>query len=61
MTSVLQVFEAARVPLKYNYVDMGKSIYLGGHSTGMTPEERDPVERLGILFKGPMETPKGTG
>jgi isocitrate dehydrogenase len=61
MTAVLKVFEAARVPLSYNYVDMGKSIYLGGHSTGMTPDARDTVERLGILFKGPMETPKGTG
>jgi isocitrate dehydrogenase len=26
-----------------------------------TPEAKDTVEKLGLLFKGPMETPKGSG
>jgi isocitrate dehydrogenase len=40
---------------------MGKSIYDKGFGTGMTPEAKETVESLGILFKGPMETPKGKG
>jgi isocitrate dehydrogenase len=27
----------------------------------MTPEAQQSIESLGILFKGPMETPKGKG
>jgi isocitrate dehydrogenase len=27
----------------------------------MTPEAKQTIEKLGILFKGPMETPKGKG
>jgi isocitrate dehydrogenase len=61
MDSVISIFNAAGVPLEYEYVDMGKSIFDKGFSTGMTPEAREAIERLGVLFKGPMETPKGKG
>ncbi|KAI8909495.1 hypothetical protein EDD86DRAFT_190708 [Gorgonomyces haynaldii] len=61
MGAVLKIFDAARVPLDYKFVDMGKDIYLSGRSNGMTPEAQNTVESVGILFKGPMETPKGTG
>jgi isocitrate dehydrogenase len=61
MDAVLQIFNAAQVPLTYEMIDMGKSFYDKGFSTGMTPEAKETVESLGILFKGPMETPKGKG
>lgn len=61
MDAVLQIFNAAGVPLEYEFVDMGRHIFEKGHSIGMTPEARSTIERLGILFKGPMETPKGKG
>jgi isocitrate dehydrogenase len=61
MASVLQIFESVNVPLKYTEVAIGKSVYDMGFSTGMTPEAKETVERLGILFKGPLETPKGKG
>jgi isocitrate dehydrogenase len=61
MNAVLRVFKASNVPLDYEFVDMGKSIFDAGHSTGMTPEAKEKIESLGILFKGPMETPKGKG
>ena len=61
MEAVLHLFEAARVPLTYEFVDMGKWVFDKGFSTGMTPEAQETIERLGILFKGPMETPKGKG
>jgi isocitrate dehydrogenase len=61
MDAVLHVFSAEGTPLDPVYVEMGKPVYLKGVSTGMTLEARETVESLGILFKGPMETPKGAG
>ena len=59
--AVLAVFSAAKVPLEYDFVAMGKGVYDQGYTTGMTDEAKKSVESTGILFKGPMETPKGGG
>lgn len=61
MEAVLRIFDAARVPLEYEPVEMGRGVAVNGDRTGISPEARDSVERTGILFKGPMETPKGGG
>jgi isocitrate dehydrogenase len=61
MDAVIGIFDAAQVPLQYEFIDMGKSIYDKGFGTGMTEEAKNSVESNGILFKGPMETPKGKG
>lgn len=61
MEAVLHIFNANKVPLTYEFVDMGKWVFDKGFSTGMTPEAQQTIEQLGILFKGPMETPKGKG
>jgi isocitrate dehydrogenase len=61
MDAVLAIFKAGNVPLEYDFVDMGKWVFDKGFSNGMTPEAQHTIEDLGILFKGPMETPKGKG
>ena len=61
MDAVLHIFDAANLPLQYELVDMGKWVFDKGYSNGMTPEAQNTIEKLGILFKGPMETPKGKG
>ncbi|HMP91591.1 MAG TPA: isocitrate/isopropylmalate family dehydrogenase [Phnomibacter sp.] len=61
MDAVLGIFNAAQLPLEYEFVEMGKWVFDKGYSTGMTPEAQETIETLGILFKGPMETPKGKG
>jgi isocitrate dehydrogenase len=61
MDAVLHIFDAAKVPLEYQVVEMGKWVFDKGYSNGMTPEAQHTIETLGILFKGPMETPKGKG
>jgi len=61
MAAVLKIFTANNAPLEYEYVDMGKWVFDKGFSNGMTPEAKQTIESLGILFKGPMETPKGKG
>ncbi|NNJ55211.1 MAG: isocitrate dehydrogenase [Bacteroidia bacterium] len=61
MDAVLSIFDAAKTPLEYEFVDMGKGVYDKGFTTGMTDDAKISVEQTGILFKGPMETPKGGG
>ena len=61
MDAVLHIFNANQVSLEYEIVDMGKWVFDKGFSNGMTPESQQVIEELGILFKGPMETPKGKG
>ncbi|KIC94672.1 NADP-dependent isocitrate dehydrogenase [Flavihumibacter solisilvae] len=61
MDAVLTIFNANKVPLEYENVEMGKWVFDKGFSNGMTPEAQQSIESLGILFKGPMETPKGKG
>src|SRR5438270_8405383 len=61
MDAVLHIFGAAEVHLEYQVVEMGKWVFDKGFSNGMTPEAQRTIETLGILFKGPMETPKGKG
>ncbi len=61
MDAVLKIFDAAEVPLTYEFVEMGKDYFLQGFSSGMTPQAKESIESNGIVFKGPMETPKGKG
>lgn len=61
MEAVLHIFKSAKVNLEYEFVEMGKWVFDKGYSNGMTPEAQQTIENLGILFKGPMETPKGKG
>ena len=61
MDAVLKIFGAAHVPLEYEVVEMGKWVFDKGFSNGMTQKAKQIIEDLGILFKGPMETPKGKG
>ena len=61
MDAVLGIFNANKVPLEYEMVDMGKWVFDKGFNNGMTPEAKQTIETLGLLFKGPMETPKGKG
>ena len=61
MEAVLNIFKAGKLPLEYQFVDMGKWVFDQGYSNGMTPEAQETIETIGILFKGPMETPKGKG
>ena len=61
MDAVLRIFTANKVPLQYEYVEMGKWVFDKGFSNGMTPEAKHTIELHGVLLKGPMETPKGKG
>ncbi len=62
--SSLDLFQAAGVMkqgVEFVPVEMGFSVFAKGNSRGMTDEAVRTVEECGLLFKGPMETPKGSG
>lgn len=63
MAATLDLFKAAGVceHLHFKPVEMGASVFAKGNSRGMTEEAIKTVEECGLLFKGPMETPKGGG
>ena len=63
MEATLALFKAAGVMEKLEFVpvEMGGSEFLKGNTRGMSDSAIRTVEDCGILFKGPMETPKGSG
>ncbi len=63
MDATLTLFKATGVlnHIEFVPVDMGARVFLAGNTRGMTDSAIRSVEDCGILFKGPMETPKGTG
>jgi isocitrate dehydrogenase len=63
MQATLELFREAKVHDHVDFVnvEMGKSVFDKGESRGMTDPAIRTTEDCGILFKGPMETPKGGG
>jgi isocitrate dehydrogenase len=64
MSATLDLFKAAGVMdagIDFRPVTMGASEFAKGNSRGMTEDAITTVEECGLLFKGPMETPKGSG
>jgi isocitrate dehydrogenase len=63
MDAALSLFLAAGVGEHVDFVpvEMGKQVFDAGDSRGMTDQAIRQVEDCGLLFKGPMETPKGKG
>jgi isocitrate dehydrogenase len=63
MAATLELFGAAGVSrlVEFVPVEMGKSVFEAGNTRGITDAAVRTVEECGVLFKGPMETPKGGG
>lgn len=63
MNATLELFKAAGVLDHVDFlpVEMGRSVFEKGNTRGMTDEAIRVTEQCGLLFKGPMETPKGGG
>ncbi len=61
MTSVLDILNAADVPLDYEMLEVGESVYLKGITSGIPPEAWDLIRKHGTLLKGPITTPQGKG
>ncbi|MFG0285781.1 MAG: isocitrate/isopropylmalate family dehydrogenase [Phycisphaerales bacterium JB039] len=59
----LEIFQAAGATdhIEFVPVEMGREVFGAGDTRGMTDAAIDAIESLGLLYKGPMETPKGGG
>ena len=63
MDATLALFDAAGVlsHIEFVPVEMGARVFAEGNTRGMTDDAVRTVEDCGVLFKGPMGTPKGGG
>ncbi|HBE70601.1 MAG TPA: NADP-dependent isocitrate dehydrogenase [Planctomycetaceae bacterium] len=59
--SVLQVLEAAEVPIEYETIEVGESVYLKGQTSGVPDEAWELFRATNCLLKGPITTPQGKG
>jgi isocitrate dehydrogenase len=53
MDAVLKIFDAAKVQLGYEFVDMGKWVFDKGYSNGMTPDAQRSIETHGHFIQRP--------
>ena len=61
MDASLQILEAAKAPFIYHPVNIGKTVYEQGISSGIPQEAWDTIRKTRILLKGPITTPQGGG
>lgn len=61
MDAVLHILQAARVPLEYDFIQVGREVYLQGYESGISPEAWNVIRQNRILLKGPITTPQGGG
>lgn len=63
MHAVLEIFNAVGVGdvVEFSVAEMGEVVFDKGITKGITDEAIRTVESCGLLFKGPMGTPKGGG
>lgn len=61
MEAALRVLEAARTPLEYRTIRIGKDVYEQGVSTGIPPEAWETIRSTRAFLKAPITTPQGGG
>lgn len=61
MDSTLQILEAAKVPLTYDEIKIGKKVYESGVMSGIAPESWDTLAKNKVFLKAPITTPQGSG
>jgi isocitrate dehydrogenase len=61
MEATLSILEAAGASLDIKPIEIGESIYLQGHSSGIPPEAWEYIRDRKIILKGPITTPQGGG
>ena len=59
--ATLRILRAAKVPLQFNPIDMGLKVWEQGLTSGLTEASWQSIRDSGVLLKGPMTTPQGSG
>lgn len=61
MTATLKILDAAKAPLEYDVIEVGKKVYERGFSSGISDEAWMSLARTKVLLKAPITTPQGGG
>lgn len=59
--AVLKIFNSAKVPINYEFIDIGEKAYLDGYTSGIKEIDWDIISRNKVLLKAPITTPRGDG
>ncbi len=61
MDATLRILKEAGAQLKYEEIEVGEKVYLGGNTAGISNESWDIIRRNKIFLKAPITTPQGGG
>ena len=61
MKATLSILEAAKAPLEFEEIKIGKTVYDQGVDSGIAPEAWDVLRKHRVLLKSPITTPQGGG
>ena len=61
MDATLRVLEAAGAKIAPEFIEIGQSQYLAGHSAGINPSAWESLRRTKVFLKSPITTPQGGG
>lgn len=61
MDATLKILEAAGAKLDYEEIEIGKSVFEQGFSSGIKPESWDSLRKTKVFLKAPITTPQSGG
>lgn len=59
--ATLAILNAADARIAPEFIEIGESVYLAGHSSGIASSAWDSLRRNKVFLKGPITTPSGKG
>jgi len=61
MEATLAILKAARAPLNFEEIQIGKAVYQQGIEAGIAPQAWEVLRKHRVLLKSPITTPQGGG
>jgi isocitrate dehydrogenase len=61
MRAVMQILEAGGAQLEPEVIEIGESVYLRGHTSGIEEKAWESLRRTKVFLKAPITTPQGGG
>jgi isocitrate dehydrogenase len=61
MTAVLRILEAGGAQIASEVIEIGESVYLRGHTSGIEDSAWESLRRTKVFLKSPITTPQGGG
>lgn len=61
MESVLRILDAGGAQIAPEIIEIGESVYLRGHTSGIEDSSWDSLRRTKVFLKSPITTPQGGG